>query len=39
MEEKKKEKEVDAIEDPTKITSEEREGMAIEAIKKFRSLR
>jgi|TARA_B100001105_G_scaffold2651_1_gene1889 hypothetical protein len=36
--EKKKEKEVYATEDPTKTSAKEQEDMALEAIKKFKSL-
>ena len=36
--EKKKEKEAYATEDPTKTSAKEQEGMALEAIKKFKSL-
>jgi|TARA_B110001454_G_scaffold183944_1_gene179368 hypothetical protein len=37
--EKKKEKEAYTTEDPTKTSANEQEDMAIEAIKKFKSLR
>ena len=37
--EKKKEKEAYTTEDPTKTSAKEQEDMAIEAIKKFKSLR
>jgi len=38
MEEKKKDNEAYATEDPTKTSAEEQEDMAKEAIKKFKSL-
>ena len=38
MEKKKDEKEAYATEDPTDTSAEEQENMALEAIKKFKSL-